>query len=620
MNDHDPVAIRAPKGLFDRDDLTLVPIDHLSKNPNTEFPNEGGIRSRFGSELALDFLNVVRFHVYKRIGEVDRYLILNSSGQLFDSANSLVVPILTIGSMTDFSLAVMYNRAYISPHNGQKGLPGEKVYVYEGSGIARTAAGSSPSGFVIGAAQGAVGRVEKGKRLFAVVYETASGHLTSYGPAPFLQYEDVAGGFKVNLSNIVAGPAGTIFKHIVMTKAADLDWDGNQDALEFFFVPNGKIANAESDFEVDLYDSELQDSADYLADILVDIPAAAGLVVYGERLVTWGEDANDSIFRASEPEEPENFHSVDGKRVVRPGTGGRITCCVPEVRGQMFIHKDKNTFVTGDTGGPVSNWGVDPVGKGKGTPSIWGAGKVLDEEGASADYYFVADRTGLYQFTGTWPEPALSYKIAKVWKRINKAYFHKVQVFDDPIKQRVYINVPLDASTEPDHVLVGDYQLGLGPDTIRWSVWNFPVGVKSIFVDVKYDTKESILRFAAADSRIYQYRENLLNDFGNAIIASTLTAYVGENDESVVNHYSAIRARIVGSGTCEIRLYGTDNTITLQAPSLILEAAPGQEKTKTFLFEASRASVELKVASINDWFYWNKLVIYMNALWNDLPR
>lgn len=620
MDDHDPIAIRAVKGLFDRDDLTLVPIDHLSKNPNTEFPNEGGVRTRYGSELALDFLNVNRFYVYKRIGEVDRYLVLNNAGQLFDSANSLVVPILSIAAMSDFSMAVMYNRAYITPHNGQKGLPGEKVYVYEGSGTARPAAGSPPAAFVIAAAQGSAGKVEKGKRLFAIAYETTSGHLTSYGPKPFVQYNDTVGAHKVNLTNIVAGPATVVYKHIVMTKAADVDWDGNADALEFFFVPNGKIANATTTFEVDLFDSELQDSADYLADILTDIPASAGLAAYGERLVTWGEDANDSLFRASEPEEPENFHSVDGKRVVRPGTGGRITCCVPEVRGQMFIHKDKNTFVTKDIGSSPANWPVDPVGKGKGTPSIWGAGKVLDEDGATADYYFLADRTGLYPFDGSWADLPLTYKINKIWKRINKSYFHKVQVFDDPIKQRIYVNVPLDEATDPDYVLMGDYQLGLSADTIRWSIWNFPVGVKAIFTDVKYDTKESLLRFAAANSRIYQYREGLLNDFGNAIIALTLTAYVGESDESVINHYSAIRVRIVGSGTCEVRLYGMDNTLTLQTPSIELQALPGREHTRTFLFEATRAAVELKVASINDWFYWNKLTTYVNALWNDLPR
>lgn len=620
MDDHDPVVIRAPKGLHDRDDLTLVPIDHLSKNFNTEFPNDGAVRSRYGSELALDFQNINRFHIYKRIGEVDRYLVLNTTGQLFDSANSLIVPILSIGSMTDFSLAVMYNRAYITPHNGQKGLPGEKVYVYEGSGTARPAGGSPPSAFVIAAAQGAVGKVEKGKRLFAIAYETTSGHLTSYGPKPFIQYEDIAGKHKVNLINIVAGPSEVVFKHIVMTKAADIDWDGNPDALEFFFVPNGKIANATTTFEVDLYDSELQDSADYLADILTDIPAGAGIIAYGERLVLWGEDANDSTFRASEPEEPENFHSVDGKRIVRPGTGGRITCCVPEVRGQMFIHKDKNTFVTRDTDGPVSNWPVDPVGKGKGTPSIWGAGKVLDENGSTADYYFIADRTGLYAFNGAWSELPITFKIDKIWKRITKTHFHTVQVFDDPIKQRLYVNLPLDASTEPNYVLMGDYQLGLDPEAIRWSIWGFPVTVKSIYVDIKYDTKETLLRFAGAASKLYQYRYGLSNDFGNAIVAETITAYLGESDESVLNHYAAIRSHIVGSGTCEVRLYGLHNTITLQAPSILLEAAPGREIIRKFLFQAARAAVGLRIASIDDWFYWSKLTLYVNALWNDSPQ
>lgn len=610
-------------GLFDRGDRDIVPLNYLSDCWNCSFPNEGGVRSRWGSELSQTFANIKRFHMYKRIGEVDRYLILNNVGQLFDTANLVdplaPTPILTIAAMTDFSVAVLFNRAYISPHNGQTGLAGEKIYVYEGTGVARVASGTAPTAYAITATVGAAGKVDKGKRLFAVAYETASGHITKYGPEPFVQYEDVTGAHKVNLSGIAVGPAGTVYKHILATHAAPTNWDGNVLALTFYFIPEGKIDNATTVYEFDNYDSQLSDSADYLANQLATIPAALGIVEFGGRLLAWNFNDKNYLLRGSEVDKPESFNDLDGFTVVNPGDGGGITNIVPDMRGAIFIHKDQRTYTTQDNGSPLNTWSVDRLDVGKGTPSPWGAGKVLDTQGASTDYYILADRGGLYSFTGTFSEFPLSYDIEAVWNRINPLAFHRVQVVLDPIKRFIYVAVPLDAAVENSHVLFADCQLGASFDRVRWSIWQLPQAVNSIACDVKFDTKRTFFRYTGG-SNIYQVRESLLNDYGNLITAYTESALVGESDDSEINQFGGIVARIVGSGILNINLYGVDRVQTAAPTGIVLSALPGKTKSREFDFHNEKMSVRLGVNSINDWFYWTKLSIYKTFLWADEPN
>ena len=75
--------------------------------------------------------------VFKKTGEASRLIILDDFGNLYDFINS-DFPILHVDGMIDFSMVTVYNRAYITPHNGKTGLPGGVVHTYNGSGMART--------------------------------------------------------------------------------------------------------------------------------------------------------------------------------------------------------------------------------------------------------------------------------------------------------------------------------------------------------------------------------------------------------------------------------------------------------------------------------------------------
>src|SRR5258706_4864107 len=296
MRDHQSIVIREFKGEFDRGSDDVCPPGYLLKARNVIFTNFG-VKTRPGFEKTITLANTVRIQTYKRIGEADRLLILTSDGKLWDSTN-LATPILNIPAMTDFSMINMFNRAYISPHNGIRGLPGEFLYVYVGSGTARKAGGSPPSGFTLLATNsGSSGHVEPCFRFVAVAFETDTGFITRLGPVagtvPSFASLTTTGVKKLTVNAIPIGPAGTVARRIAVTKViVDGVSTMNQLLNEFFFIPNGRIADNTSTgpLDYDFYDADLVDSADYLLDNLDSPPAFVHVNDYNGSLVGVGED------------------------------------------------------------------------------------------------------------------------------------------------------------------------------------------------------------------------------------------------------------------------------------------------------------------------------------------
>ena len=220
---------------------------------------------------------------------------------------------------------------------GFEGLPGEKIYVYEGSGVARPAGGMAP-GTPMVATQGLAGKMVGG-RLFSVAFETQSGHIGAMGGFTAIGLP-AEGGFKVDLSAIPLGPPGTVARVLFACKDVR-GFAGDYENQTWYFIPEGRIPNnIDSALTVDFYDADLQVEASYLLDQLDTIPAGVGINIYRGRLITWGEDANESVIRASKPGQPESFSEIEGFCTVNPGDAGggvrywfeyrtQLICCEP---------------------------------------------------------------------------------------------------------------------------------------------------------------------------------------------------------------------------------------------------------------------------------------------------
>lgn len=633
MRDHQAIVIREFKGEFDRGSDDVCPPGYLLKARNVIFTNFG-VRTRVGFDLSVTLPNIARIQTYKRIGEADRLLILCTDGKLYDSVLSLVTPILYIPTMTDFSMVNMFNRAYISPHNGVKGLPGEFLYVYQGSGTARKAGGTPPTGFNLGANDSAVaGHVDKGHHFIAMAFESDTGFITKLGPltgtgATNFTDWNAPGNKKLNVFNIALGPTGTVARRIVSTKTIP-DWTAtiDQKLNEFFFIPNGRIADNTSTgpFDYDFYDDELVDSADYLLDSLDNPPAFVHVNDYNGSLVGVGEDLKESVCRVSKSGEPESFNGVEGFVVVNPSENQGLKYSVP-LRGDLHLFKSQRHYMTRNNGNAPVFWPVIPIDSAIGTEP-YGIAQVLDSKGQTMDQLIIITRQGLETFDGSYKPFPLSFVIKNIWDRINVSALNKAQICLNPINRAVYILIPVDGSSVVNMMLMMDYQNGLTWDNVRWSIWSFTsLAPRSCIVDTKFTDQSPILKLGCS-SNIYLLNSASLNDNGviipdpevetpliNSSYNSNPMAII--RDEGVINHFTGAKLRAVGEGFLQPIFSSLDRAFTLGTKNIPLSVAPGRELSVLTNFKSEKASISFKTQLINEWFHINKIAVFVSDLWS----
>lgn len=617
MEDHQPIVMENFKGHYNRGISDDIPPDFFRDTLNLRYAS-GEFRSREGSSLSINQGNIARFHAYKRLNENPRYLILDTSGNLYDSIFGLV----NINPLwTDFSLLNFNNNAYITPHNRIQGLTNAFVMVWDGSTF-RIAGGLAPTGFTLTATDSAVaGNVEFGTHLFAVSYEFLSGFITPPGPATFARL-DARGFRKVTIGNIPTGPTGTVARRILATKVIP-NYDGNQTGHTFYFIPDGRIAdNSTLTFDVDFFDVDLFDSADYLFDQFDKVPAGLGLVDYNGRIALWGIPGSEHIVYLSKTISPESFDKINGFVTCYPSDNatGVKGCWVQ--RGNLYMRKAGSTYQTTDNGQDPVTWIPNRVDDGIGGELYCGA-RVVEKPGASGDKMFVAHISGLYSFNGMFSKPAISFNIENEWKRINRSQFNKTVVVHDPTTYSIYTAVCLDSATSLSHVFYCDYSEALDPigfiipTNCKWAIWQFQGNLSHIICD--YDNNNNVLfKYSLTSGNIYSFDSTLHLDDGNNIHAYGATYLMGEPSEAV-SHFDSIRLRLRGSGTLLITLTGEDEVLTLSPTSITSLALPGRALIRKFNFANERMSVKLEVNSAGDWFNVARLVSYANEQFAERP-
>jgi hypothetical protein len=619
MRDHSPLVVDAFRGTFDRGEDEVCPAGFFLSSLNYRF-NKGGVYTREGSEndvLAAPIvanIKVRRMELYERTGEAQRLLILNDVGQIWDSVTGIMI--LSIPTMIDFSVTVMFERAYITPHNGLTGLPGEKLYVYEGAGTARPAGGGGPSSTPIVAANSASsGRIDFGVHHFGVAFESATGFISTIGGFVALSSP---GELKADLSAIPLGPAGTVARVIVATKEVLPENAQGFDVQTYYFVPDGRIPNnTGTTITVDFYDADLMDDASYLLEQLSEIPAGVGIGQYKSSLIVWGENASPSIIRVSKPGEPEAHNGAEGYLTVYPGIGGGVKNCT-EYRNQIIICKSHRTYASLGNDDSPAFWEVGEIDGSVGT-ECHGIGQILNIGSNVEDRLFIADRAGLRLFIGTFSdEGILSYNVDDIWGRITSTAFNQVEVSIDAINFHIYAALPLDGATTPNHILYGDYSEGLSEETIRWTLWKFPVNPTSIVVSLVSGIP--VLKFGSINSGVVKLVPELKLDLGIRI--DNLLKFplfpVGGEDE-IINHFTGIGLRARGEGVLDIKAEGLDGVMSIQAQSLVLVEKPGKSLWRGFNFTAGHCSITLVQVNAGSWMILTKFILYMSPVWESRP-
>ena len=621
IQDHTPIEVNTFGGLFGRDSFTdSVPADHFIDCQNTI--TEGyELRTRDGfPALTTAIAGLRRFHTYKIEGQADRTLILtvnppSTDGKIYDSAVSLLTPIMTIPGMTDFSVCQAYNRIYISPHNGVKGLPGQNVWIYNGQ-TAVEAGGDAPIGTFYAANSTEAGNVEKGTHVVAFVYETATGFVTKPGPVAFPKF-DADGTHKLHLTSIPIGPAGTMKRRLISTRAIE-GYNGDQEGYEYFFVPGGTINdNTTTDLIIDYFDAALEVSVDYLFDQLSRIPACLWMAPYRKRIAYGGEDANPSMVRFSKSDEPESLDSLSGFIVCDPNETVGVKSGI-EYRDNFYIFKGVipgHTYTTKDNTFEPSTWPIITLDRGIGC-DLNGSSQYMDAKGANSDFFLIADAAGLYAYNGGFDAAnPLSGKIDNLWKRINKKAFNRLQLVIDPKKLLIYILVPLDTAVEPSHIIVCDYGNGITVNDVTWHLWTISGNINPVSIGVWGSSLfgKTICRIGGVTG-IYNQEENNYNDNGNAY-ASIVQFAMLYTQSGWIHSFNALRLRAGGMGNMAVIATGLDNSPSINLPSMNLATGAGVERIFPFLLTNEKCSIKLRLTAWNNHFSIRKMELFGRPLW-----
>jgi hypothetical protein len=622
--EHQPLTQEEFRGLYSRGVTDSGPDDYFLDTLNVRY-SEGEVFTRHGSVQYISKANIVRYFTYRRLNETPRLIMLDSSGNLLDSL-APGTPIYTDATFTDFSMVNYNNRAYITAHNRIRGIPSKKLLVYEGSGSARLAAGSPPSGFTLSVATSATaGSIESGIHLFAVCYITSSGFITAPGPEAFPQLA-APGGFKANLTGIAAGPTGTVARIIVATRSIPSDqFTGNPYGYEFFFVPNGTISdNTTTTLTVDFFDSDLLNSADYLIDNLSSIPAGLGLCIYNGRLVTWAENGNEFTLRVSEFGQPEVFNEITGFINLDPSDAGSGVKNCFEHRKNLVVCTSNRIYATADNGDDPSTWAAPTLIDNSIGTECFGIATQLDARSTNNDRAWIASRAGLMCFEGFIKKPELSWNIEGTWARINKAVFNLVQVVDDPVGHHLYVSVPLDSATAISHILYADYSKAftvygtIDETALKWAIWSFPNAPISITGELDDTTKQPVFRFSNSLGA-YDLKSGLFDDYGNAI-DSYIESALKDVLPGWIHHYAGIKVRCRGVGSLIITVRGEDSVLTLTPPAITMSLTPGGDIERAFNFINEKCAVKLRVVNFGERFAISRFDMYCKPLWFRRPQ
>lgn len=624
---HTPISVEDWKGMYTRGVTDTTPQGYFLDSLNVKF-NEGDVYTRDGSTNIFNISSIVRYFIYKRIGETVRYIYLNTSGQLFDSLFPST-PIWTDASILDFSGLNFNNRFYITPHNRTTGIPGKFVIVYDGSGTARLAGSAAPTGFTLGAANSATtGNVQAGTHLFQVAFVSSSGYISAPGPAVAAVLL-ATGGFSVDLSALPIGPSGTVARQIIATQSIQ-SYNGNQEGYQYFLVSStdgGVIAdNTSTTARVSFFDVELIADATYLFSNRGNIPAGVCIANYNGRMCLGGFNADPHSVYISQAFAPEQMSNLTGFITVDPFESGAGVSNLFAFRGNLIITKSHRAYQTFDNqSDPVTWTAPQQVDSGTGT-ECFGIGTILDAKSQQTDRAFIADRSGLMLYEGYFKRPEGSWLVENTWKRINKAVFNLIQVAIDTETSSIYVTVPLDSNPIITHILYGYYGDAYGPygfdaKAIKWSLWETAAGISSIAVDTDPVTGASILTYSGATDNIYKIASDysIHSDDGNAYQSYVQMALYSVKP-GWTQHINLLKLRILGSGVLYPYLYGQDNVDSILLAQQTMNTAPGTDMEIKANFTSTRISPKfLTGTNINEYFKISRADIYLKPQWLSAP-
>lgn len=92
----------------------------------------------------------------------------------------------------------------------------------------------------------------------------------------------------------------------------------------------------------------------------------------------------------------------------------------------------------------------------------------------------------------------------------------------------------------------------------------------------------------------------------------------GSSGESI-NHFAAIRIRVVGTGNLEMNVYSLDDVRSKELVPFALQATNRRQPTRIVNFMENRASFRLMTEDAGDYFRINRVIVFMKPVFSSYP-
>jgi hypothetical protein len=621
------------QGVWDRGNPDEVPFNHFVDALNCRFNTLEGVFTREGSSKGIAFPHAINdWMLVKRpnslsVIPISELIICDGSGNYYRTSDNTLI--LNLANGLGLIGVNLFGRAYFCPI--VTNYQGSSLYLYDGTNT-RLAAGSGPPavpamGFTWGA-----GNIPLGKRTIYCGFFTDSGYLTGLGaqvvfnPDPHtLPYPP----YSINLNTIPLGPASTTKRYLFSTQSG---------GTIPYFIPeaNGGIINdnVATTAVLNFYDTDLQESADYLLNLLNPISPAMGCIPFANRLVVWpGPVAGEggSAVMLSNKGDFETFDQTTCYIIVNRDDGySVITAFV--LNNVIYFCKDLGVYSTFDNGGDPDTWDWNLVDSSISVPPK-GIAYVSTQQGNVVGSVILADKTGLVNFNGTFQRPELTWKVESTWKRINKAAWKTLQISVDPLSHSIYCAIPLDNATSPSHILFGDYSYALDedimyidPTKIKWDLWQFPNKPTVVgMIDLTGDSYP-VLRIGSIDNigNLIQLDPTQEQDYGNNISSYIQTAYgfLMQSKRKTFSDYNSFfvgaKWNAFGDALLTCTGFGYNAKIQRQLFTRQLAAASGVDLINPFNLTSQKLS--LKLAASSGKFTIDYIAVYCKPMFQVTPQ
>ena len=87
-----------------------------------------------------------------------------------------------------------------------------------------------------------------------------------------------------------------------------------------------------------------------------------------------------------------------------------------------------------------------------------------------------------------------------------------------------------------------------------------------------------------------------------------------------INHFAAIRLRVVGSGNLIIRTYGLEEVLIQQLVNTPMVSATNIQPTKLMNVSQQRLSFEFRVTEFGEWFELQRFIIFSKPIYTQQPN